>query len=130
MMVLDTHVWLRWLPGIDSLPQPVALGIRHGGRLAVSAVSVWEAAYLLRGGRIVLDLPWDEWLIGATVKAGVDVIPVSGGIAARAAQLPLHHRNPADRFIIATALEMDARLVSLDSKFPLYQELSGRLEPP
>ena len=49
--------------------------------------------------------------------------------AARAAHLPLHHRDPADRFIIATALELDARIISLDEKFPLYEALAGRLFP-
>lgn len=128
MILLDTHVWVRWLPGAkESLPENVNRIIRTGGQLAVSAVSVWEAAYLARAGRVDLGTSWDEWLILATTQARVEVIPLSGIIAARAAHLPPHHRDPADRFIIATVLECDISLVSLDSKFPLYEELAGRL---
>jgi PIN domain nuclease of toxin-antitoxin system len=60
---------------------------------------------------------------------GSDVIciPVDRPIAVRAASLPEHHRDPADRFIIATAIERQARLISLDSAFPLYVELAGKL---
>ncbi|EAW33944.1 PIN domain-containing protein [Lyngbya sp. PCC 8106] len=50
-------------------------------------------------------------------------------IAIKASQLPEHHRDPADRIIIATALIYDASLVSLDSMFPQYAELKGRLLP-
>lgn len=130
MMLLDTHIWLRWLPGAEeSLPENLARIIRIGGPLAISAVSVWEAAYLARAGRVDLGLPWDEWLVTATARAKIEVIPVSGVIAARAAHLPLHHRDPADRFIIATAFECDTQLISLDSRFPHYEELAGRLLP-
>ncbi|WP_223210493.1 twitching motility protein PilT [Leptothrix cholodnii] len=37
------------------------------------------------------------------------------------------HRDPADRFIIATALETHCRLLSLDQQFHLYPELAGLL---
>jgi PIN domain nuclease of toxin-antitoxin system len=39
----------------------------------------------------------------------------------------LHHRDPADRFIIATAVVLGMRLLSFDEKFPQYEELAGRL---
>ena len=130
MMVLDTHIWLRWLPGSEqALPHSVRHAIRGGGRLMVSAVSVWEALYLARAGRVALGFPWEEWLPLATQAARIEVVPISQTIAARAAHLPLHHRDPADRFIIATALELDARIISLDEKFPLYEALAGRLFP-
>ncbi|MCX7111795.1 MAG: type II toxin-antitoxin system VapC family toxin [Candidatus Methylumidiphilus sp.] len=131
MTLLDTHVWLRWLPGSEQLlPDTVRQTIRTGGQLMISAVSVWEALYLARAGRLDLGFPWEEWLSKATSGAKVEVISISTGIAACAAHLPLHHRDPADRFIIATALELDVQLISLDDKFPLYEELAGRLFAP
>lgn len=130
MMLLDTHIWLRWLPGSEqSLPDTVRHTIRIGGPLMISAISVWEALYLARAGRVALGFPWEEWLSLATLGANVEVIPISQDIASRAAHLPLHHRDPADRFIIATALVLDTRIISLDEKFPLYAELAGRLFP-
>ncbi|MCT7964280.1 hypothetical protein NG791_26740 [Laspinema sp. D1] len=48
-------------------------------------------------------------------------------MALKASQLPEHHRDPADRIIIAAALIYDASLISLDAIFPTYTELQGRL---
>lgn len=47
--------------------------------------------------------------------------------AVRAANLPEHPRDPADRLIIATAIETRARLMSLDGAFPAYFESPGTL---
>ena len=128
MILLDTHVWLRWL-NVGSGPLPTALVdlIEEAEAVSVSAVSVWEAAWLVRGGRVELRATWEDWLQIALHEAGVDVEPMTESIASRAAWLPIHHRDPADRFIIATAIETDRRLVSLDGTFPLYTELAGRL---
>jgi PIN domain nuclease of toxin-antitoxin system len=53
--------------------------------------------------------------------------PLTAGIAARAVDLADIHRDPFDRIIIATALELDARLASVDGHFSAYPELTGRL---
>ena len=63
----------------------------------------------------------------ATTRVRVEVIPLSEAAAIRAAFLPLFHRYPADRFIISTAIEHNMQLLSLDAKFPLYQEFLGHL---
>ena len=42
-------------------------------------------------------------------------------------ELPHHHRDPFDRIIIATALEVDGQLASVDREFSSYPELTGRL---
>ena len=65
----------------------------------------------------------DEALTGS----GVRCIAVDRSIAECAAGLFEHHRDPADRLIIATAIVHDVHLVSLDSHFSAYEELSGRL---
>jgi PIN domain nuclease of toxin-antitoxin system len=41
--------------------------------------------------------------------------------------LPYHHKDPADRFIIATAIHHDMKIVSFDGVFPSYNELNDRL---
>jgi len=63
----------------------------------------------------------------ALANSGVESIPVTCEIANRAVMLPEIHRDPADRIIIATALVHDAKLASMDSAFPNYQELQNRL---
>ena len=71
-----------------------------------------------------------DWIERATRGAEVGVLPLDANIAQQAGNLPLHHSEPLDRLIIASAILHDAQLASADSKFPAYEELSGRLLGP
>jgi len=128
VILLDTHVWVRWVdPQVNPLPPGIIDRIETTDRLAVSAVTCWEVAWLARRGRLQLKLSLPDWLDEALQGSGVMCIPVNRQIAVCAASLPEHHRDPADRWIIATAIERQARLISLDSAFPAYLELAGKL---
>ena len=67
----------------------------------------------------------DEWLQAALDDSGVKSLPLTSKMASRAASLADIHRDPADRFIIATAIETGATLLSLDGLFKNYTELTG-----
>lgn len=128
MILLDTHVWVRWVdPEANPLSPGIIDCIETTEELAVSAVTCWEVAWLTRRGRLQLALSLPDWLDQALQGSNVICIPVDQKIAVRAASLPEHHRDPVDRFIIATAIEQQARLISLDSDFPAYLELAGNL---
>lgn len=115
-MILDTHA-LLWMDRNDPALGPVArqrIEADWGaGQLAVSAISFWEAAMLAERGRIVLPMPaalWrEDW-----IRAGLVEIPVDGRIALLAAQLDGVHRDPADRFIMASAIERNTSLMTAD----------------
>ena len=77
--------------------------------------------------KIQLPLPVELWLDEALTPSGVSLLPLDCEIARLAAALPEHHRDPADRMIIATAICHDAQLASLDAAFVKYEELEGRL---
>ena len=128
MIILDTHVWVRWLdPQAVPLPSWMIEKIECADTLAVSAVTCWEVTWLNRKGRIELAIPLDSWLDQALQGSEVICLPVDRHIAIRAARLPEHHRDPAVRFIIASALEHRAQLASLDRNFPEYHELADLL---
>lgn len=128
MIRLDTHVWVRWVdPEANPLSPDIIDCIETAEKLAVSAVTCWEVAWLTRRGRLQLTLSLSDWLDQALQGSNVICIPVNRNIAVRAASLPEYHRDPADRFIIATAIKRQARLISLDSAFPAYLELAGKL---
>lgn len=78
-------------------------------------------------GRIALPCGTEEWLIKALVPSGIEALPVTCEIGHRAVLLPAHHKDPADRLIIATALHHGAKLASVDSMFDSYSELNGSL---
>lgn len=77
--------------------------------------------------RIELPLPVDQWLMEALTGSEVIALPVDGTIAKLAAQLPYHHKDPADRFIIATSIINNIKLLSLDRQFASYIELKDLL---
>lgn len=127
MIILDTHVWLWWLMGDTRLKPQWRQCIETTDRVCVSAISCVEVAWLAESGRITLANASDEWMENAITHSGLELIPITPNIAKRAAELTQHHRDPQDRLIIATALAYQATLISADSKFPLYIELTGYL---
>jgi PIN domain nuclease of toxin-antitoxin system len=127
MILLDTHIWLRWLLATEPLPIRLVEQIEQAETATVSAISCWEVVMLVQKQRIELPLPVEQWLEEATTGSGVDVLPITCDISRLAGTLPKHHKDPADRIIIATALCHNLKLMSLDSVFPAYQELAERL---
>lgn len=116
MIVLDTHA-LPWMDRDDPALGPAARCLIEdawrAGQVGVSAISVWESAMLAQRGRIVLPLPVTEWR-SELLQAGVREIALDGRSAVLATQLENMHRDPADRFIIATSLQHQATLITAD----------------
>lgn len=130
MILLDTHVWLWWIEGTTaSLPTAERELLARTTHRCVSAISCLEVAWLVRHGRIKLDLPLDEWFALALDGSGIEILPLTPRIAERTANLPEHHKDPADRVIIATALDWQIPLLSLDGTFRRYSELGALLRP-
>ena len=128
MIVLDTHIWVNWIVGGDAALSPsVIAAMQSETRLAVSGISCFEVALLVKRGKLELPLPLEEWLTEALANSGIESLPVTCEIARRAVALPEIHRDPADRIIIATAIVHNATLASLDSVFTGYPELHNRL---
>lgn len=128
MIVLDTHVWVRWLEGrTDPLPASVVQCVEESEHLGVSVVSWWEVAMLAKRGRLALPLSIEDWCHEATTGSGIATLPLTSGIALRAVQLQDVHRDPADRFIIATALVHGAKLLTLDGAILAYPEAQDML---
>ena len=107
MILLDTHVllWFRFGDGRlgPRSREEIGRAVEEGGS-AVSAISFWEVGMQLQKGRLGFDLDLDAWR-NRLLDLGLVEIPVDGGIAARAGLLQDMHGDPADRLIVATALE-------------------------
>ena len=127
MILLDTHalIWLNLgLPRLGPRARQAADEALLEGRLAVSAVSFWEAAVLVERGRVELDKPTEVWR-QELLRSGLIEIPLDGRIAITAIGLPGLHGDPADRFIAATAILNEARLITADRRLLNW---SGPLE--
>ena len=117
MILLDTHVLLWMRLGDVRLGPNARLEIdrawRSGG-VGVSAISFWEIALLKNEGRIRFAEEVGHWR-REQLEQGVAEVAVNGAIAIRAIALVGFHADPADRLIIATALD-GHRLVTADDR--------------
>jgi PIN domain nuclease of toxin-antitoxin system len=124
MIVLDTHVWVWWLSGVEQISRRasrlIADAVAQKG-IYVSSISVWEVAQLVARGRLRLTMQVADWLAKSEALPFVNFIPVDNAIAVRSVQLsePLH-RDPADRIIIATAITLGFPLVTKDGRIAKY----------
>lgn len=118
MILLDTHA-LVWLdeasPRLGRSAREMIDAAFRDNALFVSAISFWEVGTLARKGRIRLDMELDKWRQGL-VENGLNELPVTGEIAARAALLDPFHGDPADRIIVASALQHSLALVTADAR--------------
>ena len=123
MIVLDTHA-LLWMDCNDAtLGSESRRLIEDAWRtdtVAVSAISFWEVAMLIQRGRIVLPVAVESWR-AELLQAGIQEIPIDGRIALLATSFQDLHQDPADRFIVATAMHRGALLVTADSKILEWQ---------
>ena len=115
-LLLDSNVllWLTVQPG--KLEARTLQQIDASARLFLSVVSIWELEIKVHAG--TLSLPTDLW--DELPGLAIEVIAVLQSDAIRAARLPLHHRDPFDRMIIAQALARGLTVATRDAAFAFY----------
>jgi PIN domain nuclease of toxin-antitoxin system len=117
MILLDTHVLVWFWHGRSQVGHTTRQLVEREwrvGNVDVSAISFWEVAMLSEKGRIGLLAKPAAWRRNL-LDHGLVEIPIDGAIAARAGALHDLHGDPADRLILATALEGHRR-VTADSR--------------
>ena len=123
ILLLDANALLWWLEAHSQLRPEANSAIKDPGNdVLVSAATVWELAIKRATGRI---RPPEDVSV-AIDQAGFTALPITTIDAERAGALPLHHRDPFDRMLVAQALRLDATVVSRDAVFDRY--LVPRLE--
>ena len=125
MLLLDTDI-LIWLDegshrlGANAL-QTVNKALAER-QLAVASISFWEVAMLVEKGKIDIQIELDVWRF-ELLQTGLQEIPLQGSTALRAGRLQAFHGDPADRMIVATAIENAATLVTADRKILAWDGL-------
>jgi PIN domain nuclease of toxin-antitoxin system len=107
--VLDTHVWV-WTCAGDARAQAMA---PFKGTPMVSAISIWEVSMLESKGRLTLDPDLESW-ITTNLSPPFVLEPLSPAVSVQSCRLPDFHGDPADRLIVATAIECGVPLVTAD----------------
>ncbi|SFT48032.1 type II toxin-antitoxin system VapC family toxin [Mesorhizobium sp. YR577] len=129
MIVIDTHVLLWWLAGEARQLSPAAQNAIEaeldGGTIFVSSASAWEIAILASRRRIGLASDVSEWLKKVGEIEAVKFVPIDNEIAVKSTQLGEDfHKDPADRWIVATSQKLGAPLVTADSKITQYPHVA------
>jgi PIN domain nuclease of toxin-antitoxin system len=95
--------------------------------ILVSSVSAWEIARLSDTGRISLDCPREAWVERFLARPGASAMPLTWHASARAYRLPnFERRDPGDRLLVATAIDLGCPLVTYDGTIIKYAAGHGR----
>lgn len=127
MIVLDTNALLWWINDFGKLSGKARKIIEEEEKkkaIYVSSVSILEIYFLLKKGRLKLDTLPDNWLDQVESLSCLHFVPIDNRIATVSVNLPdFIHKDPADRIIIATALNLGAKLVTSDKKILEYSKV-------
>lgn len=88
--------------------------------MILSVVTVWEMQIKSQLGKLKFDFPLDELVENQQRINGIQILPVKLGHVLKLNELPLHHKDPFDRLLIAQAKMEDAVLLSTDAIFVEY----------
>ncbi len=120
-LLLDSHALLSFCEGNASLSDPARLAIENSeNEIFVSHATAWELAIKVRLGTLKLLIPYEDLFPGALVTNGFRSLATEYRHFLELLTLPLHHRDPFDRLLIAQAKVEGLTLVSCDPHFQQY----------
>ena len=116
-LLLDTHVILWWLTDDPTLAEEIKATLDHEPDVYVSAATIWEVAIKQAIGK----LPEPTALPERIRDSGFAELPISSKHAMTAGRLPLIHRDPFDRMLVAQAQHENLTLVTRDPRLQKYE---------
>ena len=118
-VLLDTHTFI-WAVTDEKKLSPKVRNLMASSELWWSVVSLWEAIQKAQVGKLSLPLPAGPFLTNELSSNHVRLLPVSLSHVLRVEELPLHHRDPFDRLLIAQSIEEGWPIVTADPWFARY----------
>jgi PIN domain nuclease of toxin-antitoxin system len=115
ILLLDTHALIWFLENDPRLPTATRSQIETTPNVFISIASIWEIAIKANIGKLTLSFPFST-IQPSLIAANITQLPISFDDLQIYLSLPLHHRDPFDRILIAQCLNHSLTLVSQDSK--------------
>lgn len=122
--LLDTHT-LIWFSNADkelSTRAKLTIENYHENLSYVSIATLWEIAIKVNIGKLKLKHPSEEYKL-KLLENNIEVLPVTFESTLLVSSLPLFHRDPFDRILIAQAMEEKLTIISRDKNFQLYKNI-------
>jgi PIN domain nuclease of toxin-antitoxin system len=124
MIVLDTSALIRWTSVPEALSRMAAQTISESDQIIVSSISIWEVAWKIRLGKLVLPVSALKFAADLVQVRNVEIVAVDTKTWLRNVSLEWNHRDPADRTIVATADLRRCPLVTSDQRIRTFYDLS------
>ena len=124
--LLDTNIWIWMAESRQSIPHKIMSTLLEPDNYPfyISANSVWELAKKVSISKLTLSIPVRDWLVQATRKPFIEIIPLSVDIALESTILPgVFHKDPADQIIVASARQCNMTLLTTDQHIISYQHV-------
>ena len=119
--LLDTHA-LLWCIAEDK--QLSSSGQRlildSSSEIFISTASLWEIAIKINIGKLALNKPFEQLFPDELDFHGIEILDITVDTLVQLTTLPLHHRDPFDRLIIAQAIVEGIPIIGKDEAFDLY----------
>lgn len=115
--LLDTHIWIWSLLNTPRINQQVAaVLLSTDSELWLSPISLWETLTLAEKGKIGVPFPASEWIAEVLHENRLELLeaPVTFDVANAMQTIETPHKDPADRFLAATAATLDLALITSD----------------
>jgi len=121
-LLLDTHIFI-WM-----LNEPIQLGVKlttilgdPNHSLFLSIASVWEMQIKVNTGKLQMPTSVRDFVTTYRLLNNIHSLPIQEEHIWTLATLPMHHRDPFDRLLIAQAINEDYTLVTADPLFTKYE---------
>ena len=120
-LLLDTHafIWLNDNP-LQLSEKIIAMCYSGEHKFSLSIASAWEMQIKSQLGKLDLSMPVGELIETNINENNIYLLPITLSDIEQLEKLPLHHKDPFDRIIIAQAMLGDFTIVSIDSAFANY----------
>jgi PIN domain nuclease of toxin-antitoxin system len=119
--LLDTHTAIWFLDKVDNLSQTAKQVILDpSNRKYISSASVWELSIKISAGKLKFSGGNSAGFVNLAKRNDFFIIPVKLGYYTVLEGLPLIHRDPFDRIIIATAIAEQMTIITTDADIVRY----------
>jgi PIN domain nuclease of toxin-antitoxin system len=118
--LLDTHAFLWALAGDARMSRHARDVFAGSADLFLSIASIWEIVIKVQSGKLNLPRPAGPYVLRKLAENRISSLPISLDHLLALERLPMHHRDPFDRMLIAQSIEEDWPIITADPKFKQY----------